>query len=234
MAPGRVHGEGVGSSDDDQGGCGDCGHPARGCCGRWDLQPSSKDREDLDLGGARRTQAGVPILLRHVPRDTAGPVLVAPALPSGPSLLSGRGYLAPPAQGVRWWVATLTRLRTAERSTWGQRPPRPAASIPAFPAAPNSCPSILLSARLPLPRPHLLSTLAAVTFLSPGSREALPGRLKVRPEDKGCSYLLTSALPDPPRPPPFPGVSSCLTVPGLKCRETHVLGTVQILGTGTP
>ena len=36
------------------------------------------------------------ILLRHLPQDMAGQGLVGPALPSGPSRLSGQELLAPP------------------------------------------------------------------------------------------------------------------------------------------
>lgn len=42
------------------------------------------------------------VLFRHLPQDMAGRVPADLALPSGPSLLSGRGLLALPAQEGRW------------------------------------------------------------------------------------------------------------------------------------
>lgn len=176
------------------------------------------------LQEAAKTSVGAPLRLRHVPQGMAGPGLAVPAHPSGPSLLSGRGCLAPPAQERRWGYGHGCRAQdassTSERWAWGWLPPCPAAPIPAstcshlsLPASclpcpirlfpplylpPSFCPLAPSPLQLPLfsPRlPYLLSTFTPVAFLSSGSRETLTRGLKVKPENEVFFFYLSLSAP---------------------------------------
>lgn len=184
------------------------------------MQLSSEDREGVGLtmvGGQKDLGAGTSSDTYHRTRLVQArwsrlALLALHSFPAGDPSLSlcrrgdgGIGHLLP-GSGT-----SNTSLRDAPGvSLPTSRPPaQPGFSLPASPEPPlppASFPRFLLP-QFPSSCPHLLSTLAPITFLSSGSRKTLTKGLEAKPEnDAGglhlCYRLISVPLPSTrPLPP---------------------------------